>query len=444
MAMVAPATPQVLAPTPPMGWNSWDAYGLTIDEADYRANVKVLAGLKQYGWRYAVIDEGWYMRDPFADKVETRKYVWDANGNLIPAVSRFPSSANGAGFKPLADWVHAQGLKFGIHIVRGIPRQVVKENLPIAATKFHAQDAADIPATCPWDEGNYGVSDTPAGQAYYDGMMKLYASWGLDFIKVDCVSDHPYRPTEIRQISEAIRKTGRPIVLSLSPGPTSLDHAAEVAKYSQMWRITDDHWDVWAPKHESNGSEFPFGLSQEFDRIAAWQPHVKPGNWPDPDMLPEGSLTPHPGWGVSRQSRYTQEEQRTEFTLWAISRSPLIFGGNLTKLDDFTRSLMTNKEMLEINQRARESGPARTPKNDGEPLPWRAWYARTGAPRSATYIAVFNTSDAPGKWDLSWIDFRLADKPHAAFDLFQQKQLPPGSSLHVEIPPHGTALFRVE
>ena len=196
MAMVAPATPQVLAPTPPMGWNSWDAYGLTIDEADYRANVKVLAGLKQYGWRYAVIDEGWYMRDPFADKVETRKYVWDANGNLIPAVSRFPSSANGAGFKPLADWVHAQGLKFGIHIVRGIPRQVVKENLPIAATKFHAQDAADIPATCPWDEGNYGVSDTPAGQAYYDGMMKLYASWGLDFIKVDCVSDHPYRPTD--------------------------------------------------------------------------------------------------------------------------------------------------------------------------------------------------------------------------------------------------------
>ena len=267
-AFIASAQSQVIARTPPLGWNSWDAYGLTIDEADFRANVKVLAGLKQYGWQYAVIDEGWYMQDPFADKVETRKYVWDANGNLIPAVDRFPSAANGAGFKPLADWVHAQGLKFGIHIVRGIPRQVVKDNLPIAGTSFHAQDAADIPATCPWDEGNYGVSDTPAGQAYYDGMLKLYASWGLDFIKVDCISDHPYRPTEIRQIAEAIRKTGRPIVLSLSPGPTSLEHAAEVAKYSQMWRITDDHWDVWAPKHEANGSEFPFGLSEEFDRIA--------------------------------------------------------------------------------------------------------------------------------------------------------------------------------
>ncbi len=226
VAPAAPQVPQQLALTPPLGWNSWDAYGLTIDEADYRENVKVLASLKQYGWQYAVIDEGWYMQDPFADKLETRKYAWDANGNLIPVVSRFPSSANGAGFKPLADWVHAQGLKFGIHIIRGIPKQVVQANLPIAGTSFHAQDAADIPATCPWDDGNYGVSDTPAGQAYYDGMFRLFAVWGLDYIKVDCVSDHPYRPTEIRQIAEAIRKTGRPIVLSLSPGPTQIEHPA--------------------------------------------------------------------------------------------------------------------------------------------------------------------------------------------------------------------------
>ena len=132
-----------------MGWNSWDSYGLTIDEADYRANTTVLAGLRQLGWQYSVVDEGWYMQDPFADTVEARKYVWDANGILIPVVTRFPSSANNAGFKPLADWVHAQGLKFGIHIVRGIPRQVVKENLPIAGTNFHAVDAADTSSPCP-------------------------------------------------------------------------------------------------------------------------------------------------------------------------------------------------------------------------------------------------------------------------------------------------------
>ena len=192
--------------------------------------------------------------------------------------SRFPSSAGGAGFKPLADWVHAQGLKFGIHIVRGIPRQVVDLNLPIAGSKFHAIDAADKPATCGWDEGNYGVSETPAGQAYYDSMLKKYAGWGLDYIKVDCISDHPYRPTEIRQIAEAIQKTGRPIVLSLSPGPTALEHGAEVAEYAQMWRISNDHWDAWTFPKQAETKGFPSGILQAFDRLAKWYPYVRPGN----------------------------------------------------------------------------------------------------------------------------------------------------------------------
>jgi hypothetical protein len=426
-----------------MGWNSWDAYGLTIDETDFRANVEVLASLKQYGWEYAVIDEGWYMQDPFAKDVETRKYLFDGNGILIPTASRFPSAANGAGFKPLADWVHAQGLKFGIHIVRGIPRDVVKANLPIGGTSFHASDAADMDSPCPWDDGNWGVRDNAAGQAYYDSMLKLYASWGLDFIKVDCISDRPYRPTEIRQIAEAIRKTGRPMVLSLSPGPTQLEHAAEVAKYAQMWRIADDHWDVWAAAHKPGEGEFPFGVSEAFDRLAEWQPYVKPGSWPDEDMLPEGSLTPHPGWGDPRQSRLTHDEQRTEFTLWAISRSPLILGANLTKLDDFTRSLITNKEVLEMNQKAVESGQGLMPLKDGkaDSFPERYWYARTS---SHHYLAVFNLQDQASESDLPWMVFHLTDKPHAVYDIWNQKRIKSAKTLHVELPPHGCALFRVE
>lgn len=441
-----PAASQIVAPTPPMGWNSWDAYGLTIDEADYRANTKVLAGLRPYGWEYSVIDEGWYMQDPFAGTVAARKYVWDANGILLPAVDRFPSAANGAGFKPLADWVHAQGLKFGIHLMRGIPREVVKENLAIAGTSFHAQDAADTTATCPWDEGNYGIRDNAAGQAYYDSMLKLYAGWGLDFIKVDCISDHPYRPTEIRQIAEAIRKTGRPIVLSLSPGPTQIAHAAEVGKYAQMWRISDDHWDVWAPAHKPGASEFPFGVRDAFDRLAQWAPYFKPGNWPDEDMLPEGSLTPHPGLGEPRQSRLTHDEQRTEFTLWAISRSPLIMGANLTRLDDFTRSLMTNKEVLDINQTAVESGPVVAPAGDIKPgsLHERYWYARTGGPHPKMYLAVFNLDDHATTSDLPWEWFHLPGHTHAVFDVWNQKHIPAAVRLHVELPAHGCALFRVE
>jgi alpha-galactosidase len=437
-----PAAPQALAPTPPMGWNSWDAYGLTIDEAQYRDNVKVLASLKQYGWQYAVIDEGWYAQDPFAEKVEARKYVWDANGNLIPAVNRFPSAANGAGFKPLADWVHAQGLKFGIHILRGIPKQVVKDNLPIAGASFHAQDAADLQATCPWAEDNYGISDTPAGQAYYDGMMKLYAGWGIDFIKVDCISDHPYRPTEIRQIAEAIRKTGRPIVLSLSPGPTSIEHAAEVAKYAQMWRVTDDHWDVWSSRKQENGSEFPFGLSQEFDRIAQWQPYVKPGNWPDPDMLPEGSLTPHPGWGDPRQSRYTHDEQRTEFTLWAVSRSPLILGGNLTRLDDFTRALLSNKALLAVNQKATESHEL-TNRPPGLAAV-RIWLTSMEAfTNSPVICALFNPDDVPVTVRFTWTDLGMRERKQST-DLITGTKVAAWKPVALTIPPHGSNVFRVQ
>jgi len=427
-----------------MGWNSWDAYGFTINEADFKANASVLAGIKQFGWTYAVIDEGWYMADPLGSNVANRKYLWDANGNLIPVESRFPSSANGAGFKPLADWVHAQGLKFGIHIVRGIPRDVVKLNLPILGTAFHASDAADTTDTCPWDEGNYGVKDNEAGQAYYDGMLKLYAGWGLDYIKVDCISDHPYRPTEIRQIAEAIHKTGRPIVLSLSPGPTKIENADYVSKYAQMWRIQDDHWDSWTFNKKPGDGEFPFSVKDEFDRLAQWAPYVKPGNWPDPDMLPDGWLGPHPGWGEARQSRINMIEERTEFTLWAVARSPMIFGGNLTRLDDFTRTLMTNKELLEIDQNSIRSTPVPVSQADGQPVPWRAWVARTHDPHHKTYIAVFNLSDDQGIWDIPWPTFQLSDKPRPVYDVFTREQIPLATALHIQIPAHGSVVFRVE
>ena len=113
-----------------MGWNSWDAYGLTINEADFKANTAELAKFKQYGWQYSVIDEGWYMENPDGQHLADKKYLLNENGILIPVPSRFPTSVEGAGFKPLADWVHQQGLKFGIHIVRGIPKQAVDRNLP--------------------------------------------------------------------------------------------------------------------------------------------------------------------------------------------------------------------------------------------------------------------------------------------------------------------------
>ena len=424
-----------------MGWNSWDAYGFTITEAQFRDNVKVLASMKQYDWQYAVIDEGWYMRNPGGKDLAERNYLYDKDGLLEPVEARFPSSANGVGFKPLADWVHSLGLKFGIHIVRGIPKQVVHDNLPIAGSDFHAADAADTTETCPWDDANFGVKDNAAGQAYYDSMLKRYAQWGLDFIKVDCISDHPYRVTEIRQIAKAIRKTGRPIVLSLSPGPTNLSHAAEVGEYAQMWRITNDHWDAWAFKnHTSDG--YPFGLFGDFDVIAAWNKYAKPGNWPDPDMLPEGYLGPHPGKDQTRPSNYTKDEQRTEFTLWAISRSPLIFGGNLTKLDELSRSLMTNRELLDADQDASESHPVTELPAGFDQV--RVWQAQKGsAPHAPQWIALFNLRDESATVKFTWAQVGALKGHKQAIDVFTGKTVTASQPMSITVPPHGCAMYKL-
>ncbi len=429
-----------------MGWNSWDAYGFTIDETQFKANAAVLAGIQQFGWKYAVIDEGWYMANPEGRNLAERKYQMDAHGLLIPDVARYPDAADGAGFRPLADWVHAQGLKFGIHIIRGIPRDAVAANLPIAGTSFHAADAADTTATCPWDDGNYGVADNAAGQAYYDSMLRLYASWGLDFLKTDCIATNPYRPTEIRQIAAAIRKTGRPIVLSLSPGPSALDHAAEIQQYGQMWRISDDHWDGWTFQHKPDQGGFPSGIREAFDLLAKWFPYTGPDSWPDADMLPEGWLGPHPGWGEARQTRETPDEQRTEFALWAITRSPLILGANLTKLDDLTRSLITNQDLLFMNQNVTYSRPVDTSTlgpGFSNTRVWRATIDQPGARGYAEYFGFFNLDRQPVTLRTTWKQLGLDGAKHTAQNCWDDSISKESKDISVALPAHGSAVFQV-
>jgi hypothetical protein len=437
---------QTVAPTPPMGWNSWDAYGLTINEEQFKANATVLAGAKQYGWQYAVIDEGWYMANPDGGNLTERKYLLNANGILIPAPDRFPSAAGGAGFRPLADWVHKQGLKFGIHIVRGIPRDAVQANLPITGSKFTAADVADTSSPCPWDDGNWGVKDNAAGQAWYDSEIRLFASWGVDFLKVDCISDHPYRPTEIRQIALAIQRAGRPIVLSLSPGPTALEHAAEVQKYAQMWRIADDHWDGWTFPHPQGG-DFTFGTRDEFDRIAKWYTYTGPGSWPDPDMLPLGSLTPHPGWGAPRQSRLTPDEQKTEFALWCITRAPLILGTDLTRLDDLTRSLLSNQNMLFMNQNATYSRPLDASKlgpGFENVRVWRASINEPGARGYKEYFGFFNLGESAVTVKATWLALGLDAKKYSATNEWDDSETRDSKDITVTIPPHGSQVYEVQ
>jgi hypothetical protein len=425
----------LLAATPPMGWNSWDGYGTTVKEMDVKANAKWFAEhLKGYGWQYVVVDMEWFVTNPTPEgNSKNSQYAMDNYGRYIPAPNRFPSAANGAGFKPLADYVHSLGLKFGIHILRGIAKSAVEKDLPIEGSTFRAREAAVNSDTCPWNPDNYGIDPSkPAGQAYYDSIARLYAAWDVDLIKVDCIASHPYKGDEIRMLSEALKKSERGIALSLSPGPAPIDKTDEMGRYAQMWRISDDIWDLW-----HSDVAYPQGLGDQFANVEKWAGVGKPGRWPDADMLPLGYLGPAPGWGKPRQTKLTHDEQRTLMSLWCIFPSPLMIGGDLTMADDWTTSLVTNREVLDVDQHS--TGNHVVVSNPQTMI----WVADSAQNSTSHYLAVFNRSESVTKMQISWSDLHWTAGTYRLRDLWNHKDLGKTSDLSVSLPPHGSVLYRV-
>ena len=417
--------------TPPMGWNSWDSYGTTVNETQVKANADSMArNLREFGWQYIVVDMEWFVTNPIPEgNAKDSLYSIDADGRYTPAPNRFPT-AGGAGFKPLADYVHSLGLKFGIHILQGIPKEAVKENDPIEGSTYHAADAADTSGTCKWNFDNYDVKDTPAGQAYYDSIARLYASWGVDLIKVDCIAFGPYKGAEIRMLSSALGKTGRPIVLSLSPGPATLEKQLEMQKYATQWRISNDIWDIW-----HNSEFYPQGLNDQFAKVAAWASDPRNGRYPDADMLPLGYLGPAAGWGVPRQTRLTHDEQKTFLTLWGMFRSPLMMGGDLPHNDDWTTSLLTNREFLDVDQHSRET---KVPIMSEKEAVW------TSKPENGIgfNMAVFNRSEEPQTLHYTWAQIGVPDGSYKLRDLWEHKDLGPAKEITITLAPHASVLYR--
>jgi alpha-galactosidase len=416
------------ARTPPMGWNSWDAFGTTITEAQAKAQAGVMADkLLPYGWKILTVDIQWY--EPGAaghDYRPNAPLVMDGFGRLLPAPNRFPSAEGGAGFGPLAAYVHARGLQFGIHLMRGIPRLAVERNLPVKGTSVRAPDVANRASVCAWNPDMYGVDMArPGAQAYYDSVFALIASWGVDFVKVDDIS-RPYHDNEaeIEAIRRAIDKTGRPIVLSLSPGETALDAAEHAKRHANMWRISDDFWDTWP------------ALLEQFSRLRKWSPHVGPGHWPDADMLPLG-------WLGTRPTRFTPDEQRTLMTLWSIARSPLIHGGDLTRTDDLTLALLTNPEVIAVDQASEANRPLF--ERDG----LVAWTASVPGSRDR-YVALFNTRDrangAPAEGLpvlVTLAELGLEGRSDVR-DLWARRDLAPAERQVAPVVPwHGAVLLRI-
>jgi hypothetical protein len=357
----------------------------------------------------------------------------DDFGRFIPVPARFPSALQGgknAGFTEIAKAVHAQGLKFGLHLVRGIPRVSVDRNLPIEGSAFSAQDAADPTDACPWDPTSWGIKDNAAGQAWYDSLLRQHAQWGADFLKVDCIANNPYKASEIQQIHQAIGRSGRDVVLSLSPGPTALTHQADVARLSQMWRISNDIWDVW----DSGGATFPIGIANQFENVARWASYAGPDHWPDADMLPVGELRPNPDVGPgARHTRLTLDEERTQLSLWAMARSPLIVGGNLTLLDAETTGLLTNVDILRIDQRATAS---RQVLREGNLVAWTA-----DLPGTERAIAVFNVGATALPFDLPFQRLGLPPGPRQTREVWSAASPSSGAGVAGTLLPHASVVF---
>ena len=368
------------APTPPMGWNSWDCYGPTVTEAEVKANADYMAAhLKPYGWNYVIVDIRWYINNDKAHGYNeaNAEFNIDDYGRYMPSVARFPSAADGKGFKPLADYIHARGLKMGVHIMRGVPVIAVKRGLPVYGTAVTAHDIYSDQGQCDWLHDNYTVDATKEGaQAYYDAVFKLLASWGLDFVKVDDLTQ-PYHGEELAMIRKAIDKCGRDIVLSTSPGETPIDQGKDVQSKANMWRTVGDFWDSWKQ------------LKEHFVVFERWNGYRAFGAYPDGDMLPLGRIGIRAERGDPRMTKFTHDEQYTLMTLWAIFRSPMFFGGDLPGNDEFTLSLLTNKAVMGV---LRYSTNNRMLWHADDLVAWVADDVKTGD----KYLALFNSRDSEG------------------------------------------------
>jgi hypothetical protein len=384
------------------------------------------AQLKAYGWEYVVVDIQWY--EPTADSSNYHPFArleMDEYGRLIPAVNRFPSAAGGKGFRPLADYVHSLGLKFGIHIMRGIPRQAVHTHTPILGTSVDAAAVAHSSSVCTWNTDMYGVDTSkPGSQEWYISIFQLYAEWGVDFVKVDDIA-HPYATGEIEQIRRAIDACGREMVLSLSPGPARVEDARHLKAHANVWRISNDFWDRWED------------LLKNFELCANWQGIGEPGHWPDADMLPLGHIGIRSEFhGLpDRQTMFTKDEQLALMTLWCIFRSPLMFGGELRDNDAWTVSLLTNREVLAILNTS-HSNRQLYRRNDSV-----AWTAV--ADDGSTYLAHFNVRSEPAIVETTLDELQLSGR-YKVRDLWEHRdEAVVDRYVASDVPAHGVKLFKL-
>jgi alpha-galactosidase len=392
-----------LAPKPPLGWNSFDSYGVYLHHEAAMENLKAMSKLLQpHGYEYFVIDGGWYGEFKLAEGTlyPLEKHAETVNMNEF-AIYQPSKVYFGQGFKPIVDLGHELGLKMGLHLMRGISRKAVEQNLPIKNSKYRAADIANKNSTCAWNQHNYGVDmSKPGAQDFYDSVYAQVAEWGFDFVKVDDLNAYP---EEIIAIADAIEKSGRPMVFSLSPGGPVYMPDLPYYKRAHMLRNSVDIWDRKAD------------IDKGFFSWKRFQGIGHAGFWPDLDMIPFGKLqlmspakysdgekdVALAGLGNTRQSNFTPAQMRTFITMRALAASPLFMGGDLLTLDEYSLKLITDPDMLACNQNG-EVG-FNVYEKDGIEV----WLTHEKDKPGSGWLGIFNRNDNAKSVKLSREDLGL-------------------------------------
>jgi len=440
------------APTPPMGWNSYDAFFGCVNEPQFREIVDILA--EKYlplGYEYAVMDFCWFNPGPEGYDAINDWHTFDINqkwdedgsyspsltmdeyGRFLPSPNRFPSAANGKGFKELVDYTHSKGMKFGLHIIRGIPRQAVAENLPILGTDKLAGDVIHYTDES-WTNNCHDVDITKEGaQEYYNSLFYLYAEWGVDYVKADHMMFPYYHEGEIQMIRNAIDQCGRPMLLSLSWGNAPLSYAHHLDSTANLWRISKDFWDRW------------YQVEIMFDLCANWVPFMGDGTWPDADMIPIGHLCIGGYPGNLKQLHYSDhysfdnlsdDEHMSLMSLWCMARSPLMWGGDPLSTPEEYEKYLLNKELLEINQNSSCNREIFNKNNT------RVWIACVPDSEDK-YIALFNLGDEEQEvnFEFYWVKLKGSYMAHNIWT--GQDEGDVSEILTRSIPSHGCRVYRL-
>ena len=423
---------------PLLGWNSYNCYGSHINEKLTLENLEAfIQKLKPSGYEYFVLDAGWYRHYDLkpgeiwptdGDKVNL---TFDDFGRFTPSPVYFPK-----GFKEIIDYAHKHGIKFGLHLMRGIPREVVKRNLPIKGTKYFARDIANVNDTCSWSVLNYGIDmDKPGAQEYYNSVVELLASWGVDFIKYD---DIVHKPREINAVANAIEKSGRKIVLSISPGDDINPEYYETYKRAQMIRISRDVWDL------KEDLEISF---EQWERIL---PYADKGFWLDMDMIPFGHIRVNypltknklkSTRGYERMDYFSYAQKKTFITQRAMAASPLFMGGTLTSSPNTVFELITNQDMLACNQNGVTGKLVKRISDYSEKVD--VWKTTHKTRVNEGWIGVFNRNPYMELIEIKKEELGLnKGDSYQLYDIWGQRIIEDAETFIFEIPADGVVFIR--